>query len=406
MISVIIPVYNVEKYIKQCLESILIQTYQDFEIICVDDGSTDNSLEILKQYAQKDSRFKILTRENGGAGLARNAGLEIASGKYIQFIDSDDWIEKNMFETMVQTAESNNADIVVCSSRKVDDFGNITETKNPNFPINLDKAPINKPFNYNEYSDDFFSICGVIVWNKLYSRNLIEKNHLRFHKLIGPEDICFTCMAEVCANTIVVLNDEFINYRFNRPQSVQTYRSNHAIDIIKAGLFVKDFLEEKNLYKELEKSFIESFTAGIRWELINCSSAQYSKFIEDLKKVNGWEIFKHTLVEQKNVTINDLYKLAGDKTVMLWGASYYIKELLSNETVPHSNILGIIDRNTASWGKKAGNYKIFPPSAINEFKPEGIILTVYNNNEVIYPQLKKELSINYPQTKLLPNLFE
>ena len=155
-ISIIIPVYNVEKYLRECLDSILNQTFQNFEIICVDDGSTDKSLEILQEYKRKDDRFVILQQRYSGAGSARNNGIRLAEGKYIQFLDSDDYFEPTLLEEMYNHAEKFNADLTVCSSRKVDDEGNITETGSPNFPINIDKIPMEQVFNRQDFKDEIF----------------------------------------------------------------------------------------------------------------------------------------------------------------------------------------------------------------------------------------------------------
>ena len=141
-ISIIIPVYNTKIYLKKCLDSVINQTFKDIEIICIDDGSTDGSLDILQSYAKQDKRFVILKQEHKGAGEARNNGMNIAKGKYIQFLDSDDWFELNMLENMYNNAEKYSTDILVCSSRKVDDSGNIIEKDNPNSPINLAITPI------------------------------------------------------------------------------------------------------------------------------------------------------------------------------------------------------------------------------------------------------------------------
>ena len=114
LVSVIIPVYGVEKYIAQCLESVINQTYNNLEIIVVNDGTKERSAEIAKEYAAKDSRIKVYDFDNGGLSVARNRGLEIATGDYISYIDSDDWIEKNMYETLLEAAMKNDADMVKC----------------------------------------------------------------------------------------------------------------------------------------------------------------------------------------------------------------------------------------------------------------------------------------------------
>lgn len=111
-ISVIVPVYNVAKYLERCLESILSQSFKDFEIICVNDGSTDNSLEILQQYAKKDKRIKIINQKNSGAGYSRNIGINAALGNYLSFIDADDWIDELFLEKVYHLAEVSSADII------------------------------------------------------------------------------------------------------------------------------------------------------------------------------------------------------------------------------------------------------------------------------------------------------
>ena len=119
-ISVIIPVFNSEKYLKKCLDTVLLQTLSDIEIICIDDGSTDSSLQILQQYSRKDHRFKIIFQSHEGAGSARNKGLAIAQGEYLSFLDSDDFFEPDMLEQMYNCSKKYNTDIVVCKSRIFD----------------------------------------------------------------------------------------------------------------------------------------------------------------------------------------------------------------------------------------------------------------------------------------------
>ena len=121
LISIIIPVYNVEKYLRQCLDSVLSQTYTNYEVIMVDDGSTDSSYDICLEYSIKDSRFKSFQKENGGASSARNIGLDKADGKYVFFLDSDDWIDKNTFQSLLEIAEAEETDFVVSEAVAFDD---------------------------------------------------------------------------------------------------------------------------------------------------------------------------------------------------------------------------------------------------------------------------------------------
>ena len=124
-ISIIIPVYNVEKYLNKCLNSVIEQTYKNIEVILIDDGSTDNSGKICDEYAKNDIRIKIIHQQNGGVSTARNNGLEHATGKYITFVDSDDYIEKEMIETMAKKIMKKNADIVICGVTDRDEENNI-----------------------------------------------------------------------------------------------------------------------------------------------------------------------------------------------------------------------------------------------------------------------------------------
>ncbi len=121
-VSIIVPVYNVEKYLKRCLDSLISQTLKDIEIICVNDGSKDNSDKILEEYARKDSRIIIINQENQGISVARNNGMDIAKGKYVGFVDSDDWVDSDFFEKLYNAAEKNNAQMAVCSIIRLNEY--------------------------------------------------------------------------------------------------------------------------------------------------------------------------------------------------------------------------------------------------------------------------------------------
>lgn len=167
LISVIIPVYGVEKYIAQCLESVINQTYKNLEIIVVNDGTKDRSAEIAKKYAAQDSRIKVYDFENGGISVARNRGLEIATGDYISYIDSDDWLDKRMYGTLLKSAIQNNADMVKCG---------IIETnvaKEENFTFSNEKIINNEQ--HIGFENYFNGMLWTVVWNGLYKRELAKK---------------------------------------------------------------------------------------------------------------------------------------------------------------------------------------------------------------------------------------
>ncbi len=407
MISIVIPVYNTEKYLRECLDSLLRQTFQDFEIICVNDGSTDGSLEILEEYAGKDSRIRLLNQKHEGAGSARNAGIEAARGKYIQFLDSDDFFQPDMLEEFYNTAEKYGADVVVCSGRTADLEGNIIENENPNFMINFNTCPINRPFSKYDFPKNIFSLFSSAAWNKFYLRKLITDNNLRFQNLSSCNDLGFVRIADASAERIVVINRELINYRAHRVGGISYSRASKTINLIKAGKYVKDFLIKNNMYKFLEDAHIYAMKRSVSWEISLCNEEQYKKFFQELKQLmpQEWKIYCPVL-RKEYITPEYIKTFIGNKKVLLWGASIFLGNVLKNEKVKNPNILGIIDKNPDKQGKFLGGYEIFPPESLSKLKPDGVLFTIQNNYEKIYPELKKELEAKYPEIELLPNIFE
>ena len=178
LISVIIPVYGVEKYISQCLESVINQTYKNLEIIVVNDGTKDRSADIAKEYAAKDSRIKVYDFENGGLSVARNRGLEIATGEYISYLDSDDWLDTKMYETLLEAAMKNDADMVKCG---IIETNGVTEDKITFRDIKIINNEQNKAFeNY------FNGMLWTLAWNGLYKNELAKK--VKFPDNVVHED--------------------------------------------------------------------------------------------------------------------------------------------------------------------------------------------------------------------------
>ena len=178
LISIIVPVYNSAKFLRPCLDSILGQTFRDFELLCVDDGSTDDSMRILMEYAKQDSRIKVLSRQNDGKGAAeaRNLGLSHAKGKYIQFLDSDDFFESDMLERMVEKAERFSLDMVICRADCFDQrYQKVTM---PISTIQLKYAPIKESFSYLDCPGYLFQIANNVVWNKMFRRELIVQHNV------------------------------------------------------------------------------------------------------------------------------------------------------------------------------------------------------------------------------------
>ena len=217
-LSVIIPVYNVEKYLCKCLDSVLNQTFSDIEIICVNDASTDTSLQILNEYRHKDSRITIINNEkNLGLGLTRNHGLQYASGEYVHFLDSDDWLENSAYEKLFKVIENFNKPQIIhfeyqfCSNidcaKKRRDY--------PYYKNNL----FNKVLNI-EQERDIIDIWDRHAWNKIFSRKFLAENKILFNDYRCYEDMEFSIKTIISAKSIYFIKDILLNYRYNNPNSL------------------------------------------------------------------------------------------------------------------------------------------------------------------------------------------
>lgn len=215
LFSVVIPVYNVEKYLKECLDSVLNQTFPDWEAICVDDGSTDGSAGILEAFASKDDRFRIITQSNGGLSVARNAGMCEAKGDYLLFLDSDDWLESAALQTLAGSLDGE--DLVCFSGRR---FIEETGEYHPADSL-IEKV---YPTGMDYYNDnalahrDFAFVCAVL---RLYKRSFLIENGLCFKANIFHEDNLFTPIACYYAKRVKVIDASLYNYRV-RPHSITT----------------------------------------------------------------------------------------------------------------------------------------------------------------------------------------
>ncbi|MDY3001340.1 MAG: glycosyltransferase [Romboutsia timonensis] len=238
MLSIIIPIYNVEKYLTKCIESVINQTYKNLEIILVNDGSTDNSKDIINKYSLIDSRIKVINKKNGGLSDARNVGIEIAKGDYIAFLDSDDWVELNMYEKLYSYIKQENADIAQCSYQKV-------------YNEEVNNQKIKEEIKLISGKDSLYNLSGknagktVVVWNKIYKRELF--NDIRFPKGKYHEDEFTTYKVLYKANKIVDLNLPLVYYR-QRDGSITNSKFNiKRLDALEAFNERLAFYKEKNL---------------------------------------------------------------------------------------------------------------------------------------------------------------
>lgn len=265
-ISVIIPVYNTSNYLEECLNSIVNQSFSDLEIICVNDGSKDNSLEILEKFAINDNRIKIVNFDSpsGSAGRPRNVGLKKATGKYVMFLDSDDYFDLTMLEKLHNQAVKVKADLVMCDNYKV--FSENNEISTLNSELDYEFIPNLEVFSYRDIPNKIFQISNAAIWHKLILRDLIIKNDLEF-QLECPilDDIFFVNVLLVLAERISIINDRLVYYRMERDGAQTTKIEKHKESIIKSFDKLTKYLIVKNIYDDVKGSLQNWTISSMQW---------------------------------------------------------------------------------------------------------------------------------------------
>lgn len=253
-VSVIIPVYNVEKYLKKCLDALLNQTMRDIEIICVNDGSADKSGEILEQYAKKDKRIKIITKENGGLSDARNFGMAKAGSEYIMFCDSDDWYEPEMCDVMYRAMKDNNVDMAMCGITVVYDAQHHMKKSDDNYyRIRFSGK--------HRITDKLARDTDVSAWNKIYRKDMISKYRLEFPVGLSYEDAYFFNAYLATSRNVYYIQKKLYNY-VRREGSImsETFDGNpRAIEHIYVAFKLYDFLVKNHLYEKYKRTFWTEF---------------------------------------------------------------------------------------------------------------------------------------------------
>lgn len=286
-VSVIIPVFNVEKYLKECIESISNQSLEDIEIICIDDGSTDNSLNILNDYADDDCRFKIILQDNLGPGAARNKGISIAEGKYIYFMDSDDILELNALENLYNLSEDKKTDFIFFKLINFDDeTGQKTNRYYYDMPY-LKKAVGDSVFNYNDVKDVIFDL-PVSVPAKFFNKKFVSD--IKFPEGILFEDNIFFIEA-IFKSDRLYFYDEYLYDRRIRKNSITNSFKDGYLDFIEMNKLLVEKVKELGKYDEFKDKLYHK-------KLYNVFG-QFKLLDEDSKPV-VYEAFKKDLLDYKN----------------------------------------------------------------------------------------------------------
>jgi len=269
-LSIIIPVYNIEPYIQNCLNSILNQPFKDFEVICVNDGSSDGSLDVLQ--ACRDERVTIIDKKNEGSGVARNSAFAIARGEYVYFVDGDDWIEENSLQKMVDEADKLNTDILI--------FGGLSyyEGKGQNGGYSANKLPkkyLNKVFSAQDIKKDVFKFPST-AWTKLYRREFLQKNDIKFQEIkVGQDQLPFF-HSMITAERIALLPENLYCYRKNRKGAVTAVKKKKNFSPIYVFYAIEEVLQKTNKLNDYKEIFVKRyFSKATSW---------LGKFQDDLKQ--------------------------------------------------------------------------------------------------------------------------
>ena len=286
-VSVILPVYNVGKYLRQALDSLINQTLKEIEIICVNDGSSDDSYEILEEYKEKDSRIKVIHKENKGTGAARNDGLRLATGECIGFVDPDDWVKPNMFERLYWLIKEKDLDIAMCMPDGYDEKNGV----NAPFPYfvdaNFENIIDDRVFNWRDLSPFSYPMC---VWNKLYTKKLFDENNIEFAEGLDFEDHKVIFGTLLTAEKIFFIREKLYVYRFNREGSVLTDNNRRLIDHIQIFDIVENLMKETNTYNLLRNDFLTYKIHNILYyySMIKdeFKTEYYSNMVQSIKDTN------------------------------------------------------------------------------------------------------------------------
>lgn len=287
-ISVVVPVYNAEPFLEDALNSVLNQTFRDFEVLCVNDGSSDYTFRLLNEFASRDSRIKIINKPNGGCGSARNMGLEYARGDYIYFFDPDDYILPDAFERLYENAANNDSDMVMFKIARFRD-GEPVDYSVPGF----DFDNVFRDADFKSFTFDYRDIKKYVLnssfapWSKLYKKEFLDRfDDFRFDLGVAFDDVPFHVKSLVRASRISFVPEFFYHYRLSNPNSVNNTKSNQ-IDIFRICDLVEEFLVEEEVFDEFREEFIKFKIAQISNYAVSCNyEPYYMKAMEEFSKMD------------------------------------------------------------------------------------------------------------------------
>ena len=287
-ISVIIPVYNAEKYIARCLDALIQQTFRDIEVICIDDGSPDNCPQILDDYANKDSRIRVIHQQNAGTAAARNHGLDVAHGKYIMFSDNDDWYEPNMCEFMHDTIEKYNVALV--GTHAIFHAETRTQTKRVGSIGVI-------PQGFYKLNDFSFLALDGILWNKIFRKDIIDKYNIRLPLLACIDDYAFVKKYQIAINeemngmaSVYYTPVKLYNYILREDSGMGKLKKNPELygdkyfDTLRIYEDIYEFLQRHNLWDQNQKLFKFAYLTFIRYNWIDLPVSLRPRYLQVIRE--------------------------------------------------------------------------------------------------------------------------
>ena len=349
-ISVIVPVYNVGEHLTECLGSIINQTLKEIEIICIDDGSTDNSMDILQSFAGKDDRVKVILQKQFGAAAARNKGLAAAKGEYISFVDSDDWIDGNFLETLYVAAKEKNADVARALYKS--HYASVIKDSEINKKI-INKFKEGKDLDTNEHS--------IVIWNAIYRLQFLRDKKIDFFdaNLRQSHDVPFTARVTFSAGKMIPVIGTYYHYKCDIPNQLSVFSIRRAKNVMRANKITVNFLNSvevqdkrvyleafkrviwrydqtlrkvrslkglnKNLLKAFVKDFIRTFNkCKYRQDLINGFYEEYFKFLIN-NDVDGYiSDYRKQQIRSFLKNIFSIERKQDSKTIRILGVKFAV----------------------------------------------------------------------------------
>lgn len=310
-ISIIVPVYNVEKYLSQCIESLINQSYENVEIILVNDGSSDKSGYICDKYSLEDNRIKVIHKKNEGVSIARNTGLKEASGKYIAFVDGDDFINKDIYTKLISSIDNSKYDLVMCRFyRSFSSDENVIEDE-PLSQGEYSKEDIYEdlilPMIGNDFKNTGKSLIMGTTCRCLYKKEIINKNKIEFPVIKIAEDMLFHLNYLGYCNYVYVEKEPLYYYRYNNNSATKKYITNLWDTLSRQLTMVNEDLKKFGLLNDRSKERIESNTFYfISWCFTNechpSNNKEYKEIVKEMKKISNTKYFKESFTWKNIMT--------------------------------------------------------------------------------------------------------